>query len=106
MRDGEIIESLTTEQLEGRYSEIICRPPRAWTSPPVLRGCFGWQQIGEEWSVVVDSKESDENPTWLAEECSMIERRGITLQRWFTARSQPGRVRGDTTTLGEVAADV
>ncbi len=55
MHEGRIIETLTVEHLEAHYSEIICRPSEAWTSPPTHAGVFGWRKTGDEWSAVVES---------------------------------------------------
>ena len=112
MRDGEIVESLTTEQLENRYIEIVCRPPRDWRIPQGLAGFFGWQRLGDEWSAVLDSKITGVDPTQLAEQIgiggqqNLIERREITLQRWFAARNHSTQTDDDATPLDEVTADV
>ncbi|NND98761.1 MAG: ABC transporter ATP-binding protein [Pirellulaceae bacterium] len=86
MRDGQIIETLTVEQLETRYHEIICRPDTAWPAPPQYSGAFGWRRKGEEWSAVIDSKTSAADESVQREQFAMIERRDITLERWFAAR--------------------
>ena len=105
MRDGEIQETLTTEQLETRYSEIVCRPPDGWSIPPEFRGVFGWRRSGNEWSAVLDSKFGETDSSKLVGQLSMIHRREITLQRWFAAQvgSAAG---GDADHSGEVTADV
>lgn len=114
MRDGEILETSTTEQLESRYSEIICRPNREWSVPTGFEGVFGWSQQGGEWSAVFDAKTGAENVSRLSEELFVIERREITLHRWFAARvgagerSDEGAGAGSTqkTATDEVNADV
>ena len=60
MHEGRIIESLTTEQFEIRYSEVVCRPEQAWQAPPDVQGLFGWIQTDREWSAVAESKILDE----------------------------------------------
>jgi ABC-2 type transport system ATP-binding protein len=105
MHDGAITETLTTEQLETRYSEIICRPPDGWSNPPEFRGVFGWRRSGSEWSAVFDSKHGEDDPSKLVSELSMVHRREITLQRWFAARVGPA-ASGDADRSDEVTADV
>lgn len=105
MREGEIIESLTTEQLESRYSEIICQPAADWIVPKDFLGVFGWRQNGREWSAVFDTTVGGDNESRLIEELAMIERRDITLQRWFAARvGSPSN--GGEKPSPEVTADV
>ncbi len=103
MHEGRIIESLHTEQLETRYAEILCRNDSPWDSPPGIPGTFGWRQKGKEWSVVVDTKAFDEQS--LPSACVVVERRDITLERWFGARA--GQAGGDAvaTEAGKVIAD-
>lgn len=85
MREGKLIETLTIERLETRYEEIICRPPDS-ASKPMMPGAFGWRRRGDEWSAVLDrhdapkAEESDDQAT-------IIERRDISLDRWFAARA-------------------
>lgn len=90
MHEGRIIESLKTEQLEIRYGEILCRvdsdqgsTPGVVDSPEV-DGAFGWRLSGQEWSAVVERSEFNEAA--LPAEFSLIDRREITLSRWFAAR--------------------
>ena len=94
MRSGRLIESLTVEQLETRYHEIICRPDESWSNPPEAEGVFGWRQKGSEWSAVVDAKATDSGETDHRETLSMIERREISLERWFAARAGHGQAQG------------
>jgi ABC-2 type transport system ATP-binding protein len=108
MHEGRIIESLTTEQLETRYGEIVLHPTETWKLAPVMGGATGWRKTGQEWSAVVETKVFDGQP--LPEGCSMIERRDITLERWFEARvgARVG-ARADASDdqhAGEVPADV
>ena len=81
MREGELIETLTIEQLETRYHEIIVRPTETWNDPPNMEGIFGWRRKGSEWSGVVDKQTQQASHPKLAP----IEQRDITLERWFTA---------------------
>ena len=83
MREGELIETLTIEQLETRYHEIIVRPTETWNDPPNMEGIFGWRRKGSEWSGVVDKQTQQASHPKLAP----IEQRDITLERWFTARA-------------------
>ena len=84
MKAGRILESLKMEELETRYCELVCRPTPQWQICPKIPGLFGWRQKGQEWSVVADRElfESGE----MRMELGIIERRGISLNRWFTAR--------------------
>ena len=84
MKDGRILDSLTIEQLEARYCEAICRPSETWTDPPVIDGLMGWRQIGREWSVMVDTRQTEVND--LSERLGLLEQRAISLDRWFSAR--------------------
>lgn len=105
MHEGEIIESLKTEQLETRYSEILCRVEVRQSEPPVVAGAFGWRPAGQEWSAVVESSVFDEDS--LPPGCAMIERRDITLARWFGARvGKSTTLPEDRSNAGEVTADV
>jgi ABC-2 type transport system ATP-binding protein len=100
MRDGRIVETLTVEQLETHYSEIVCRPAEAWTRPPTHAGIFGWRQTGDEWSAVVESVGNAAVP----DELAVIERREISLSRWFAARAR-AEVR-DSESASELTSDV
>ena len=84
MKDGRILDSLTIEQLEARYFEAICRPSESWTVPPEINGLIGWRQMGREWSVMVDVRQNGVDD--LRERLGLIERRAISLDRWFSAR--------------------
>lgn len=104
MREGRVIESLTIEQLESRYSEIVCRADSEWIPPSDLAFLFGWRRVGSEWSAVLDEKhEQTERSRW-RERVPVSDRRGITLTRWFTARNESptANLRGSTE---EVTAD-
>ncbi len=103
MRDGRIVETLTTEQLESRYCEIICRPAEGWIAPADVSSLFGWRQIGREWSAVLDSKIDPAADQALQDELSIVQRRDITLQRWFTARVERET---PASSSNEVTADV
>lgn len=100
MNDGKIIETLTVEHLEANYSEIICRPSEVWSRPPAHAGVFGWRQTGDEWSAVVELAGEASMP----DELAVIERRDISLSRWFAARA--GSKPDTTGESNEVTADV
>ena len=85
MREGELIETLTIEQLETRYHEIVVRPIDTWMDPPNIAGMFGWRRKGNEWSAVVDQHIAERQANH--PELAPIEQRNITLERWFTARA-------------------
>ena len=84
MHEGGIIESLNTEQLETRYSEVLCRFGGSQEELLAVGCAFGWQQTGQEWSAVVESAEFRDSD--LPANCSLIETREISLDRWFSAR--------------------
>ncbi len=104
MNEGKILETLTTEQLETRYSEIVCRPTASGTDAPVMAGAFGWQKTGQEWSAVIDAElvQNDSLPAG----CDVIERREITLERWFSARVGATVKIPEDRNVREVTADV
>ena len=104
MHEGEIIDSLTSEQLELRYREIVCRPLTPWRQSPEIAGLFGWKRSGDEWSVVSSTQENGMEA--LRQSCTVIEDRQITLARWFEARVGAKADRLDHRTEDEVAADV
>jgi ABC-2 type transport system ATP-binding protein len=102
MSAGRILETLTVEHLETRYSEIICRPTAAWSQPPTHAGVFGWRQTGDEWSAVVDSGGAADVPA----EFAVIERRDISLSRWFAARAGTANSTTPGQSDSKVIADV
>ncbi len=105
MHEGEIIESLKTEQLETRYSEILCQVETRPSEPPVVPGAIGWRPAGREWSAVIESTHFSEES--LPQGFSVIERRDITLARWFGARVGKSTVMPeDSSDAGEVTVDV
>ena len=103
MRDGRIVQTMTMEQIENRYREIICRPRRDWDAAPKTAGAVGWHRLGSEWSAVIDTSLVDPQSPQVAGDLSVIETRDITLARWFAAHAQEhsGAHQPD-----EVAADV
>lgn len=104
MHEGDIIESLKTEQLETRYSEILCRVESSQSAPPAIAGAFGWRPSGQEWSAVIESRVFDEAS--LPKEFAIIERRDITLGRWFQARVGNSAIASeDSSSASEVIAD-
>ena len=103
MCDGRIIETMTIEQLESRYREIICNPDQRWTAAPTEQGTFGWQRVGQEWSAVIDAGLVDPMSQPFAGKLSVIETRDITLARWFAAHAQQPFGADDNS---EVPADV
>jgi ABC-2 type transport system ATP-binding protein len=84
MRAGRILETLTTEQLQTRYREIICRPRIDGWTPTATAGVFDWRQDGSEWSAVIDTTIAAEGDH--DNDLGLIEDRPITLARWFSAR--------------------
>ena len=85
MVEGHIVESITVEDLENRYSEIICRPSEPWPNPPSVNGVLGWKSSGDEWSAVVDK-------SLLLDRSALgglpiTQTRDISLLRWFAART-------------------
>lgn len=88
MRGGRIVQSQTTEQIEDRYREIICRPSEEWTTAPSTAGTLGWLRRDREWSAVIDTKQIDPESASTSSELSVIETRQITLARWFDAHAQ------------------
>lgn len=84
MHEGQIVESLTTEQLQDRYCEVIGAGAMAEVAARFPQA-FGWRQSGTEWSTVVGCD-------WLnqqvdSRQLGVIERREISLERWFMARA-------------------
>ena len=103
MREGQLIETITVEQMESRYHEVICRPAGAWEQPPEVDGSFGWQRKGNEWSAVIDSTIMATDPAAF----SVTERRDISMNRWFAARAGEVAVSNanDEPTSREVRSD-
>ena len=85
MKEGKIIDSITTEQMETRYYEAICRSNDKCPSDDP--GFLGWQRQGDEWSAVVDTSVINQNEVELASQIGLVEKREITLQRWFAAKA-------------------
>tara|TARA_R110002049_G_scaffold2750_2_gene21728 strand:+ start:604154 stop:605110 length:957 start_codon:yes stop_codon:yes gene_type:complete len=88
MRGGKIIQTQTTEQIEKRYREVICRPSEIWNTAPSTAGTLGWQRLDREWSAVVDTNQIDPQLPSFANELGVIETRAITLARWFDAHAR------------------
>jgi ABC-2 type transport system ATP-binding protein len=76
---------LSTEQLQTRYCEIIGRTLDASALLPEINGAFGWLRTGAEWSAVLPVELAD--VPGLMQSHGVVERRDISLQRWFTARA-------------------
>lgn len=96
MREGQIVETTTVEQLESRYREIVCKFTSLSTPPAVdsghgpqqnISGVFGWRRQGEEWSGVVDQQAVSVETVKADEGLTVISDRAITLDRWFSARA-------------------
>ncbi|MGB7345725.1 MAG: ABC transporter ATP-binding protein [Pirellulaceae bacterium] len=85
MFEGHIVESITVEKLESRYSEIICRPDTPWNQPPKIDGVIGWKSAGDEWSAVID--DSLLNDKSALNDLPITQTRDISLLRWFAART-------------------
>ncbi len=84
MHEGRIVETLTTEQLQTRYCEVVGHAADSSASLPSIDGAFGWQRTGAEWSAVLHTEVAD-RPDF-AQTYGMVQRRELSLQRWFTAR--------------------
>lgn len=104
MREGQIIQSMTTEQLESRFCEVIYRDTDDRPVPPQVQGCFGWRRTGCEWSAVAEVHSLDERA--LPETITVLERRAITLERWFGACATTIGTANTEPSHGEVTADV
>ncbi|TWU04462.1 ABC transporter ATP-binding protein [Stieleria varia] len=89
IHQGRLIASMEMPDLTTRFTEIVCRPETAWVTPPSHAGVFGWNRQGNEWSAVVDLQSTNESALG-ATGLQLIQRREITLQRWFSARAQDG----------------
>jgi ABC-2 type transport system ATP-binding protein len=85
MCEGQMVESISVEQLQQKYREIICRPSVTWASPPLVKGVFGWKSAGDEWSAVIDADQLTDNSD--LDDLFVTETREITLLRWFAARA-------------------
>ncbi len=103
MHEGRIIDSLTSEQLDVRYREIVCRPLHVWREPPSIDGFFGWKKSGQEWSVVASNQTLGMQQ--LRESCHVIDDRQVSLSRWFEARVGTRAAALDNPTEDEVATD-
>jgi ABC-2 type transport system ATP-binding protein len=103
MHEGEIIDSLTSEQLAAHFREIVCRPLATWLHPPNIDGLFGWRRSGEEWSVVGTNQ--NDGLQVLRSRCDVIDDRQVSLSRWFEARVGTKAGSLDRPTDDEVAAD-
>lgn len=94
MHEGQIVESLTIDQLQDRYCEVIGLGALADVAGRFPQA-FGWRQIGEEWSVVVGCE-------WLSQQVDsrqfgVIERRDISLERWFLAHAAESKPKHQVT---------
>ncbi len=103
MHEGRIVESLTAEQLLLRYREILGRVAGG-ERPPAISGAFGWQLSDGEWSAVI-AAEALEEPDF-DQRYGVLERREISLQRWFSAHVGPPRETDTAQPSDEVTADV
>ena len=107
MREGKLIETLTIEQMETRYQEIVCRPADRWDKAPSADGVFGWRQQGDEWSAVIDKRLLPDEQAVQAD-IGVFERRDVSLDRWFAARAghTEEQIAADrTATPGEVTTN-
>lgn len=80
MSQAKIIETISVDELEASYVEIVCRPAEGFKVKEQSQG-FGWKQNGDEWSAVIDPGAV----SGLPDSIGIIEKRGITLTRWFAA---------------------
>ncbi len=84
IHDGRIAETLTMEQMQSRYCEVIGNWEATDSSTPKIDSAFGWIRKGDEWSGVVPTEAIDSaavDPRF-----ELFERRELTLHRWFAAR--------------------
>lgn len=84
IHDGRIVETLTTEQMQSRFCEIIGSWHGMNDSSPEIDSAFGWIRRGDEWSAVVDVDVVDSES--FDPRFSIFQRRELTLHRWFSAR--------------------
>jgi ABC-2 type transport system ATP-binding protein len=94
IHDGQIAETLTMEQMQSRYCEVIGSWVSTDNSMPRMDAAFGWIRKGNEWSGVVPVEAIDS--TAVDPRFEVFERRELTLHRWFAAR---------VTSLGTQVAD-
>ncbi|HBJ33495.1 MAG TPA: hypothetical protein DDZ51_01800, partial [Planctomycetaceae bacterium] len=84
IHDGRIAETLTMEQMQSRYCEVIGTWEATDNSMPKIDSAFGWIRKGNEWSGVVSVEVIDAamgDPRF-----EVFQRRELTLHRWFAAR--------------------
>lgn len=85
MRDGRLVETISTAAIEAQYVEIICRSKSAGLGAPDIRDAFGWSANGDEWSAIVPVEAIANADDW--SHIGHIDRRPISLERWFAARA-------------------
>ena len=84
MRRGTIVETVASEELQQRYEEVVFQYATKLEDSRQLFGCRG---SDGEWSVVVDRNVSDATISALPAGSNILEKREITLERWFAARA-------------------
>ena len=102
LHEGQIVESLTAEQLPLRYREILGRVS-ASERPPEIAGAFGWRISGGEWSAVIAAAALEEPE--FEQRHGVLEQRELSLQRWFSAHVEPARRSHGVLPSDEVTAD-
>lgn len=85
IHEGRIVETLTTEQMQSRYCEVIGGWATVDSSTPKLDSAFGWIRKGDEWSGVVHTEVLDSAA--IDSQFTLFQRRELTLHRWFAARA-------------------
>lgn len=84
IHEGRIAETLTTEQMQSRYCEVLGGWETIDNSTPRLDSAFGWIRRGDEWSGVVPAAVIDSAA--IDPRFTIFQRRELTLHRWFSAR--------------------
>lgn len=84
LHSGKILDTLRSEDREDQMQELTFQTSTSWEPPSDTERCFGWRQAGNEWSVVLASKAESSIPTF--KEITLVQRRPVSLQRWFEAR--------------------
>ena len=84
MRNASIVETMTSEQMQIRYEEVVFQCEGAAEEKEDL---FGWQGGEKEWSAVWNRHQGEPLESALPDNARIIARREISLERWFAARA-------------------
>lgn len=91
LHEGRIEHQISAGQLAGEQVELIIsddsdsdQPPLIDIQKPFLHD-LSWQRIGNEWSCIGDATHL--SPDLLNDSAKIIERRPLTLHRWFEANT-------------------